>query len=381
MKYLVMDLYEDFECVGGKCIDTCCKNWVIYVDQRTYDTYQALGEPLHGRVCSHIEAFGDRKKIVLEEDGRCPFLNQQGLCDIYGLISPDAMCEVCQVYPRRVTKYYDLTACTLSLSCPEVARMILEKKEPIGFVFQEDQIEYMPKGDENWVLYNELINAFSIAVSILQDRGLALWQRLQLLWIETSMVQEHIDKQDLAAIRGKIECLREEGFRRECFAGRQVNPLSGLQKWTFIYKLLETTTLKGRDLAEMKILREKYSSLTEDDEETYRMWNEEFRARDHDLEYENVAVQCVFEYYMDALRGKSLYINIVKLFIMLILIRTFEVIDQHMKGYLTIEDRSLVMAQVSRMVEHSSILDSVAGQIVNGNEREALYKMICVFDS
>ena len=270
-----------------------------------------------------------QEKATLEADGRYPFLNQQGLCDIYEWIFLNAMSEVCRVYPRRITQYYDLVMRTLSMSCPEVARMI----------------------------------------------------SFQLIWVEAGIVQEHIEKQELAAIRGKIECLREEEYRRKRYADCEINPLSGLAKWTFVYRLMKTITLQGINLTEMKILREKYSSLTADDEETYSLWNEEFKAMDHDLEYENVAVQCIFEYYMDTLKGKSLYINVVKLFIMLILIQTFEVIDNHIKGRLTIEDRSLIVAQVSRVVEHSNILENAAKNIVDNNAREALYKMICVFDS
>ena len=89
-----------------------------------------------------------QEKATLEADGRYPFLNQQGLCDIYEWIFLNAMSEVCRVYPRRITQYYDLVMRTLSMSCPEVARMI----------------------------------------------------SFQLIWVEAGIVQEHIEKQELAAI-------------------------------------------------------------------------------------------------------------------------------------------------------------------------------------
>ena len=64
MKQLIMSEMADFECIGGKCPDTCCAGWKIYIDKKT--------EQFYGQVEGEI---GDRirKNIKTDESGRCLF--------------------------------------------------------------------------------------------------------------------------------------------------------------------------------------------------------------------------------------------------------------------------------------------------------------------
>ena len=384
MKYIVTDFYNEFVCIGGQCIDNCCKEWEIAIEEDTYRKYASLEEPLRSWICDHIgeeEQEGQEKcrKIVLNSDGRCPFLNRQNLCDIYSLVSPDAMSSVCQTYPRRIRQYYDVFMGTLMLSCPEAARMIIEKKEPIQFNFLEDQAEYIAE-NADWTLYNELINGLVIATGILQDRDLPLWQRFLLMFIEADIIQEHIERQDISTLRRKLECLREEEYRKRIFAGCQTNPPE-VRKWRFIYSLFETVNLQIRNLSEeKKKTLEKFQYIAPDDEQTYQMCNRKFKKLELDIEYENIAVQCVYEYFIDALNGKSLYINMMKMYVLLILIRTIEVLDYHMKGELTVGDRAAVIAKVSKIMEHSGRLEDLAENIVYNNDKTKIHQMAYIFD-
>lgn len=381
MKYIYTDFYEAFTCIGGECIDSCCqKGWGIRIDEETYEKYAALEEPLRSRICSRIEAGGDGiRRIVLESDDRCPFLNGRNLCDIYCTISEDAMCDVCKVYPRKTIQYYDVVMCTVMLSCPEAARLVIEKKEPVGFIYSEDEEECIVE-NANWTLYNELVNGLVIATDILQDRSLQLWQRFQLILIETDIVQGHIDRQDFQTLRGKIECLREAGYRQGMYADRQANPLAGEGKWNSIYRLFEIlVSCKGLHAGERTVL-EKFRSIAPDDEQTYQAWNEEFKSLGLDVEYENMAVQCMFEYYMDALKGKSLYANVGKMLIFLILVRSLEVISCHMEKEFTVAHRTLIIAKISEVVEHSELLEVLVKNIVDSNEQRKLFLMTGVFD-
>ncbi|MCM1065281.1 MAG: flagellin lysine-N-methylase [Eubacterium sp.] len=381
MKYICTDFYEEFSCIGGKCIDSCCqKGWGISIDRNTYDRYQALDEPLRSRICSRIKADENGVyRIVLDGDDRCPFLNGQNLCDIYSLISESAMCYVCQVYPRETMQYYDVTMATLMLSCPEVARIVIEKKDPIIFRFMEDEDE-VSVGNADWTLYNELINSLVIATDILQDRDLQLWQRLQLVLVEANIVQEHIEKQDLQMIRESIECLREKEYRQKIYAGDRTNPFAGALKWNWIYSLFESlVSCKGLHAGERNVL-EKFRTIDPEDEQTYQMWNSEFKSLDLDIEYENIAVQCIFEYYMDALKGRSLYVNVTKMLVFLLLVRTLEVIGYHTKKELTVTDKTLIIAKISEVVEHSKILEVLAENIVNRNDQMEILRMIGMFN-
>ena len=34
---LSIDYYKEFECIGSKCEDNCCKDWKITIDKKTYN--------------------------------------------------------------------------------------------------------------------------------------------------------------------------------------------------------------------------------------------------------------------------------------------------------------------------------------------------------
>ena len=45
MKVLKPFYYDDFKCIGSKCIDNCCSNnWNIDIDEKTYKKYKKLKE-------------------------------------------------------------------------------------------------------------------------------------------------------------------------------------------------------------------------------------------------------------------------------------------------------------------------------------------------
>lgn len=128
MKYLYTDLYAEFACASGACPDTCCIGWDVLVDSNTYDSYAALEEPLKSKICEKIEAAGidEQKtyKIQMLKDGRCPFLNEQNLCNIYIDCSPDMMCNTCKIYPRKRILFYDTIMATVMVSCLEAVEML-----------------------------------------------------------------------------------------------------------------------------------------------------------------------------------------------------------------------------------------------------------------
>lgn len=161
---------------------------------------------------------------------------------------------------------------------------------------------------------------------------------------------------------------------------RQTNPSGGIGKWKDIYGIFERTISCEGISAGLKVVLEKFRLIAPDDEQTYQLWNKEFKAMELDMEYENLATQFIFEYYMDALWGKSLYVNVVKMLVFLIMIKVLEMLEYHEKKELTIEDRVTVIVTVSRAVRHTELLELLAEHIVENNERMRFLELISVLD-
>lgn len=126
--YVFPDYYMKFHCIADKCPDSCCEKWEIVIDDETADIYEnaagEIGEKL--RKSMIIDDEGDR--VFVLNNGRCPFLEDSGLCEIHRKLGENCLCDTCHEYPRAVQDCGDFAECDLSLSCPEAARIILSEK-------------------------------------------------------------------------------------------------------------------------------------------------------------------------------------------------------------------------------------------------------------
>lgn len=121
--------YKKFQCVAGACPDTCCAGWEIPVDAASEKRYKEAWKTLKNRAFA-----GKLKKYIkggriLSEGVTCPFLDAQGLCEMYKELGPEALCHTCARHPRHMEDYGNLHEMVLLLSCPEVARLVLEEND------------------------------------------------------------------------------------------------------------------------------------------------------------------------------------------------------------------------------------------------------------
>ena len=80
MQYTIPHYYKQFRCIADKCPDTCCAGWQIMIDNRSLKKYSKVkggfGNRLQNGIDWKVHAF-------LQQGGRCEFLNEDNLCDIY----------------------------------------------------------------------------------------------------------------------------------------------------------------------------------------------------------------------------------------------------------------------------------------------------------
>ncbi len=97
MKYLVCDFYDNFECIGSQCPSTCCAGWDILIDKETNAFYDSVagefGDALRKNILPVNETI---YQFALGQNGRCPFLTQENLCEIYQKLGPEKMCFTCR---------------------------------------------------------------------------------------------------------------------------------------------------------------------------------------------------------------------------------------------------------------------------------------------
>lgn len=188
---------KDFCCSGTKCEDSCCIGWRIDIDKETFIKYKKVQnrelKPIINKMVTrkrskkNNEGYG---RIKLCNNGRCPFLNENNLCNIYINIGEGYLSNACTYYPRIVSSVDGKIERSATMSCPEVAKLAL--LNPDGIIFE--QVE-----DYGNITINNLINAESykntnkleryfwdiriFSLTLLQDRNYRLEERLIILGI------------------------------------------------------------------------------------------------------------------------------------------------------------------------------------------------------
>ena len=181
-----------FRCIGSACEDDCCHSWSVTIDEDSYRKYLSLPDgPLRASILTAIDlapgvetGFASKSyaSIKMPISGICPFLNKDRLCRIHAQLGPDCLPSTCRFYPRIPRTIDDLEEETLSLSCPEAARLILlaETLFPPGdgpaleTVWDDSASCSSPIRSYFWVLRD-----FTIRLAV--NRKYSLWKRLFLL--------------------------------------------------------------------------------------------------------------------------------------------------------------------------------------------------------
>lgn len=117
------EYYDRFRCIASACPDCCCKEWDIQVDEETAKRYRSLSGDLGRRLRQALTDTEGETYLTMRE-GRCPFWQADGLCQVQVALGEEALCRVCREYPRLTHDYGDFRELGLELSCPEAARII-----------------------------------------------------------------------------------------------------------------------------------------------------------------------------------------------------------------------------------------------------------------
>ena len=188
------DFYKEFSCIAGSCPDTCCAGWQIMIDKKSLKKYQKLKGPFRNRLHNDIDW---SEQAFRQYDHRCAFLNEKNLCDIYSEAGADMLCDTCRKYPRHIEEFEGLREYSLSLSCPEAARIFLSHKNKISFVTREVPSKEETYEEFDYFLFTALMDTRDYLFSIIQDRSVPVKLRWQKLLVCAHDFQLALDKNEL----------------------------------------------------------------------------------------------------------------------------------------------------------------------------------------
>ena len=182
-----------FKCIGPKCEDTCCSGWDIPLDKITYQRYRQFPTEKLGSLVSHFvsqdpEATHTNAYAFIQQtdSGKCPFFGEDRLCGIQKEYGPGLLSTTCSLYPRSLSRVNDQLEGTLSLSCPEAARLVLLSPSLSRLESNLHSGEF--RTDSVYSLASDMGNhrrpaahflaVRSLLIEVIRDRSRPIWQNL-----------------------------------------------------------------------------------------------------------------------------------------------------------------------------------------------------------
>lgn len=184
--------YDQFQCLAGDCRYTCCKGWHISFDKKDYlalrrqEGSPELTETLQ-KIVRRVKKGPNVGRWYAEfqlPEGHCSLQREDGLCSLQLERGPEALPEVCRVFPRGKA-YSDAGYLEriLTPACEGVLELLWGLPDGVDFV--SDPLPREERRALSFNTPNPLLSRFqdvrSLCIDLLQDRRYALSQRILLM--------------------------------------------------------------------------------------------------------------------------------------------------------------------------------------------------------
>ena len=193
MKIVKPTFYKNFKCIAGDCPDSCCQGWEVDADRDSLEYYKTLDNSLEikKRIDSVLskDEF-DNTIFTLAPKKRCPFLNDENLCDMHIAIGGEHTPYTCRTFPRFIYDFGATRETGISFSCPVASDMMYNTE---SFDFETEVNSDLPTlndidAEKYFLLYKGRAEAYKIA----KDKNKSIRERLNDLLDLGVLLQEKL---------------------------------------------------------------------------------------------------------------------------------------------------------------------------------------------
>ena len=322
MKQRVPFYYNEFGCITSKCKDNCCiGGWEIDIDDETYERYNNMTGELKHKILDSITQNEDEEYCFKLCDGKCPMLDDNGLCEIHKNLGEDYLGVVCKQFPRYSEYYGTIKESGIGLACEEAARIILSENRPFSMETAACDEEYEPSSE--------------------YDSSFAL----QIFAAREAVVNDYL-KEGIAHTLDETRNLSDSGQFED------ISLQQGIRQILYPYEEMEVLNPEWE-----VILKDIIDSLFEQmSDEEYNILNEEFGTYmvSRAYEYRQLLEYLVFRYFAKSIYDYDFLGKCQMLVTNFFVIRQMDIIrwlDNH-REY-SFKDRMDVVHIFSRQVEYS----------------------------
>ena len=375
MLYTIPDYYQNFKCTADECEDTCCAGWQIAIDRKSLVRYGKVSGKFRRRLNRSIRWLEGTFKQG--EGGRCAFLNEENLCDLYSALGKESLCRTCRLYPRHVEEFEGLREISLSLSCPEAANLILGCEEPVHFLEAENPDREETYEEFDFFLFTKLEDARTLIFQILQNREYPIRLRMAIVLALAHDLQERIDKNALFEIDGLLKRYEKE------------------RVWTWFQEKLDNLDTEAKTQQEvcgnlfvilnhLEVLRDDWKGYVKEaknmllESELSAEQRKEFESVFTEKIMEQLMVYFVFTYFCGAVYDEQAYGKLKFAVAGCILIRALAKGVFLKNGTLEFSDVAEAARRYAREVEHSDFNKCKMEQMLQDEGKFGLEKLFVI---
>lgn len=196
-KYIYANYYKEFVCTNSECEDSCCTHWDVEIDKKTFEKYKKVKDDevkkiIDKYVYINSDSYDDNVdygRVKLTKSKNCPFLDDKKLCKIQKNISEEYLSNVCHTFPRFTNLIDGVYENSMTLSCPESARLVLLKEEGLTFDIEGEKLHKkivsLDVNTKDKVHEGTAVTEFhklrEFSIWIMKNRKYEIWERLLLL--------------------------------------------------------------------------------------------------------------------------------------------------------------------------------------------------------
>ena len=207
MKIYAPSYYGKFKCIADKCKHSCCVGWEIDIDEESLERYKRIEGEFGERIRKNISFNAETPHFITDNNEKCPFLNECGLCDMITELGEDSLCEICAMHPRFRNFFTDREEIGLGLCCEAAAELLLSERDNVVLVELEgsDEFDEEPDGEEK-----EFFAERERILEMIQDRSIPVFRRLLKVCEMLGAGLDSVSAETVARLFPSLEYMNEE---------------------------------------------------------------------------------------------------------------------------------------------------------------------------
>lgn len=363
MKIRTPEYYKDFRCIAGDCTDTCCAGWEVDVDAVSYQYYKKVKG-----------AFGKRLKEVMVQGedggctftlnhGRCPFLNNANLCDLYTALGEEQLCETCAEFPRFINEYGNIREIGLAPSCKTAGELMFAYDKKLTFTVEENGEMPTSYNDIDPQLFFMLTAARECAYSIISSDQWTIQERCILLLEMAVRIQKKMDADRDDLIAYEINCFGDDEYCDHLLAKKRTKYRDTKQKQArpdrtrfSFFDTFQGMEVINTDWNKYVNQINAFWKEMEDRNLSWKNLEDEFDIyyKKNQFQYEQLLMYYVYRYFLDAVNDINVLLKVKNAIIGYLVLKTMDVIVWYQNGKeLTLTEQVDMAHLYSRQFEHS----------------------------